>query len=112
MNIKRGDVYYATFGAAVGSEQKGERPVLIIQNDTGNRWSPTVIVAAVSSRIKKTALPTHVEIDADFLAKDSIALLEQVRTIDKSRLGVFLGTVNDDTMKKIDVAIKISMGVS
>ncbi|MBR0232476.1 MAG: type II toxin-antitoxin system PemK/MazF family toxin [Synergistaceae bacterium] len=112
MNIKRGDIYYATFDAAVGSEQNGERPVLIIQNDTGNRWSPTVIVAAVSNRIKKTALPTHVEIDADFLAKDSIALLEQVRTIDKLRLGNFLGAVDNETMSKIDEAIKISMGVS
>ena len=87
------------------------RPVIIIQNDIGNRWSPTVIVATVTSKLKKTVLPTHVKIDVDFLAKDSIVLLEQIKTIDKSRLGVFLGKINNETMMKIDKAIRVSLGV-
>lgn len=112
MNIKRGDIYYADFDIYIGSEQGGKRPVVIIQNDIGNRWSPTVIVAAVTSKIKKTVLPTHVEINTESLAKDSIALLEQIKTIDKSRLGDYLGTVDNETMKNIDDAIKISLGIN
>lgn len=112
MNIKRGDIYYADFDSYIGSEQGGKRPVVIIQNDIGNRWSPTVIIAAVTSKIKKTVLPTHVEINTESLAKDSIALLEQIKTIDKSRLGDYLGTVDNKTMKNIDDAIKISLGIN
>ena len=109
--IKRGEIYSVAFPDTVGSEQGGIRPVIIIQNDLGNRWSPTVIVATVTSKLKKTVLPTHVKIDADFLAKDSIVLLEQIKTIDKSRLGVFLGKINNETMMKIDKAIRASLGV-
>ena len=109
--IKRGEIYSASFPDGVGSEQGGVRPVIIIQNDIGNRWSPTVIVSTITSKMKKTVLPTHVKIDADFLAKDSIVLLEQMKTIDKSRLGVFLGKINNETMMKIDKAIRVSLGV-
>ena len=110
--IKRGEIYSASFPDSVGSEQGGVRPVIIIQNDIGNRWSPTVIVATVTSKLKKTVLPTHVEIDSDFLAKESIVLLEQIKTIDKSRLRDYLGTLDEEKMSEIDKAIKISLGVN
>lgn len=111
--IKRGDIYYADLRPVIGSEQGGIRPVLIVQNDIGNRHSPTVICAAITSRMNKAKLPTHVEIDAkDFgVVKDSVILLEQVRTIDKSRLKEKVCHLNLDIMEKIDDALEISFGL-
>ena len=113
MTIKRGDIYYADLSPVVGSEQGGVRPVLIVQNDVGNKYSPTVIAAAITSQRDKTKLPTHIKVDADEsgLAKDSIVLLEQIRTIEKSRLKKCIGTLSEETMKKIDDAVLISIGV-
>ncbi len=113
MIVKRGEIYYADLSPVVGSEQGGVRPILIIQNDVGNKYSPTVIVAAITSQINKARLPTHVEITAqDFgLPKDSVVLLEQIRTIDKKRLREKVGKFDDDMMKKIDEALKISVGL-
>ena len=114
MNVKRGDIYYADLSPVVGSEQGGLRPVLIIQNDVGNRYSPTVIAAAITSRMGKTKLPTHIDIYADRvgLAKDSVVLLEQVRTIDKQRLGEKMGHLDVETMNAVDDAISISLGLN
>ncbi len=114
MNIKRGDIYYADLSPVVGSEQGGIRPVLIVQNDVGNRYSPTVIAAAITSRMGKTKLPTHIDIYADRvgLAKDSVVLLEQVRTIDKQRLGEKMGHLDAETMNAVDDAISISLGLN
>lgn len=114
MNIKRGDIYYADLSPVVGSEQGGIRPVLIVQNDVGNRYSPTVIAAAITSRMGKTKLPTHIDIYADRvgLARDSVVLLEQVRTIDKQRLGEKMGHLDVETMNAVDDAISISLGLS
>ena len=111
MQVKRGDIYYADLSPVVGSEQGGIRPVLIIQNDVGNRYSPTVICAAITSRMNKAKLPTHVEIDSSRydLAKDSVVLLEQVRTIDKQRLKEKVCHMGDDILKKVDIALKISL---
>mgnify|MGYP003496354806 CR=1 FL=1 len=113
MTVKRGEIYYADLSPVVGSEQGGVRPVLIVQNDVGNRYSPTVIAAAITSQRDKTNLPTHIKVNADGcgLAKDSIVLLEQVRTIDKQRLKGFVTIVDDEDMKKIDKAIKISLAI-
>jgi len=113
MNIKRGDIYYADLSPVVGSEQGGVRPVLIIQNDVGNKYSPTVIAAAITSRMGKNKLPTHIDIYADRvgLAKDSVVLLEQVRTIDKQRLGEKMGHLDDATMNAVDDAMAISFGL-
>ncbi len=113
VNIKRGDIYYADLSPVVGSEQGGIRPVLIVQNDVGNRYSPTVIAAAITSRMSKTKLPTHIDIYADRvgLAKDSVVLLEQVRTIDKQRLGEKMGHLDTETMNAVDNAISISLGL-
>ena len=113
MNIKRGDIYYADLSPVVGSEQGGIRPVLIIQNDVGNRYSPTVIAAAITSRQSKSKLPTHIPIEAGGcgLQKDSVVLLEQVRTIDKRRLKEKMGSVDDDAMSAVDNAISISLGL-
>ena len=113
MNIKRGDIYYADLSPVVGSEQGGIRPVLIVQNDVGNRYSPTVIAAAITSRMGKNKLPTHIDIYADRvgLAKDSVVLLEQVRTIDKQRLGEKMGHLDAQTMSAVDDAISISLGL-
>ena len=110
--IKRGELYYADLSPVVGSEQGGMRPVLIIQNDIGNKYSPTVIAAAVTSQINKAKLPTHIELKAgDYgLPKDSVLLLEQIRTIDKKRLKEKIGVLNTDTMKRADRAILISLG--
>lgn len=109
--IKRGELYYADLSPVVGSEQGGVRPVLIVQNDIGNKYSPTVIAAAVTSRIDKTKLPTHIELpSAAGLPKDSVLLLEQIRTIDKTRLQGKIGELNDDTMKKVNSALMISLG--
>ena len=110
--IRRGDIFYANLDPVVGSEQGGERPVLIIQNDKGNQHSPTVIVAAVTSRVnKKKSLPTHIPIECTALAKESIALLEQIRTIDKQRLTEYVGKVSSESMEKIDKSFLLSVGV-
>lgn len=113
MIIKRGDIYYANLSPVVGSEQGGHRPVLIIQNDVGNKYSPTVIVAAITSQISKAKLPTHVEICAkDFsLEKDSVVLLEQLRTVDKRRLKDKVTHLTEDIMSKVDEALRISVGL-
>lgn len=113
MNIKRGDIYYADLSPVVGSEQGGVRPVLIVQNDVGNRYSPTVIAAAITSQRFKTSLPTHIRVNADGcgLAKDSIVLLEQVRTIDKKRLKERMGNLGMSDMSRIDRALSVSFGL-
>lgn len=113
LNVKRGDVYFADLSPVVGSEQGGQRPVLIVQNDVGNKYSPTVIVAAITAKITKAKLPTHVEIHKEDvgLIKDSVVLLEQVRTIDKKRLIQKLGTLSPELMEKVDLALSISMGL-
>ena len=110
--IKRGDLYFADLSPVVGSEQGGLRPVLIIQNDIGNKYSPTVIAAAVTSQLNKAKLPTHIEIKAgDYgLPKDSVILLEQIRTIDKRRLKEKIGILASDTLKRADRALLISLG--
>lgn len=108
--VERGDIYYADLNPVTGSEQGGIRPVLVIQNDTGNRFSPTVIVAAITSNLGKARLPTHIVIDEDVLSEKSVVLLEQIRTIDKARLIKKLGHLSDRDMLRIDEAISISMG--
>ncbi|ADU28627.1 transcriptional modulator of MazE/toxin, MazF [Evansella cellulosilytica DSM 2522] len=111
--VKRGDVYFADLSPVVGSEQGGIRPVLIIQNDIGNRFSPTVIVAAITAQIQKAKLPTHVEINAKKYGfdRDSVILLEQVRTIDKQRLTDKITHLDDDMMVKVNDALRISLGL-
>ena len=111
--VKRGDIYYADLSPVVGSEQGGVRPVLIVQNDTGNRHSPTVIAAAITSQMGKAKLPTHIELTGRSvgLTKDSVILLEQIRTIDKSRLKEKMGRLDGDTMTKVDNAIAVSFGL-
>ncbi|MBQ8401677.1 MAG: type II toxin-antitoxin system PemK/MazF family toxin [Clostridia bacterium] len=113
MTVKRGDIYYADLSPVVGSEQGGVRPVLIVQNDVGNRYSPTVIAAAITSKMGKTRLPTHIDVYADRvgLAKDSVILLEQIRTIDKKRLGEKMGHLDDTVMAEVDNAISVSFGL-
>lgn len=113
MIIKRGDIFYADLRPVIGSEQGGVRPVLIIQNDTGNKHSPTVICAAITSKMNKAKLPTHIEIAADKygIIKDSVILLEQVRTIDKTRLREKVCHLDDDIIKKIDKALIISLSL-
>ncbi|MDR0855459.1 MAG: type II toxin-antitoxin system PemK/MazF family toxin [Christensenellaceae bacterium] len=109
--IKRGELYYADLSPVVGSEQGGVRPVLIVQNDVGNKYSPTVIAAAVTSQQSKAKLPTHIELAQNAgLPKDSVILLEQIRTIDKARLHERIGEVNVDTMQKVNNALLISLG--
>jgi len=110
-NIKRGEIYYADFTSALGSEQGGIRPVLILQNNMGNHYSPTTIVAAITSKEKKNLLPTHVPIPAGCLKRNSVVLLEQLRTIDKTRLGDYLGKLDKATMAKVDHAIITSLGI-
>jgi mRNA interferase MazF len=111
--VKRGDIYYADLSPVVGSEQGGIRPVLIIQNDLGNKFSPTVIVAAVTSKTGKAELPTHVDITGKFgLPKESVVLLEQIRTIDKQRLFQRIGHIGEGVMGKINRALMISVGVA
>ena len=111
MAIKRGELYYADLSPVVGSEQGGVRPVLIVQNDTGNKYSPTIIAAAVTSKIGKARLPTHIELPHAFgLAKDSVILLEQIRTLDKRRLLSRIGALPPATMSRVDRAILISLG--
>ena len=111
MNIKRGEIYYADLSPVIGSEQGGIRPVMIIQNDVGNRHSPTVICAAITSKMNKAKLPTHVEIDASkyHLVKNSVVLLEQVRTIDKQRLKDFICHVDNKLMCQVENALRVSL---
>ena len=113
MTVHRGDIYYADLSPVVGSEQGGIRPVLIVQNDVGNRFSPTVIAAAITSRLSKTHLPTHIDIYAEKagLSKDSVILLEQVRTLDKRRLKEKMGHLDDDVMQVVNSAIAVSFGL-
>lgn len=110
--IKRGELYYADLSPVIGSEQGGVRPILIVQNDTGNKYSPTIIAAAVTSRMTKAKLPTHIELNANEygLIKDSVILLEQIRTLDKKRLKERIGELPEMTMKKVDTALLISLG--
>lgn len=111
--VQRGDIFYANLNPVIGSEQGGIRPVLILQNDIGNKYSPTTIVAAITSRIKKAKLPTHVELSsAQYnLEKDSVILLEQIRTIDKRRLKEKITRLDDETMLRINAALEISLGL-
>ncbi len=113
MNVKRGDIYYADLSPVIGSEQGGLRPVLIVQNDIGNRYSPTVIAAAITSRMSKAHLPTHIDIYAEEvgLSKDSVVLLEQIRTLDKKRLKEKMGHLDDTVMHHVNTAISISFGL-
>ena len=111
--VKRGDIYYADLSPVVGSEQGGIRPVLVIQNDIGNKYSPTVIAAAITSQINKAKMPTHIELAAkDYgLNKDSVILLEQIRTIDKRRLREKIGRIDDRLMASVNNALSISFGL-
>lgn len=113
MNVKRGDIYYADLSPVVGSEQGGIRPVLIVQNDVGNKYSPTVIAAAITSQQDKSKLPTHISVNANNcgLAKDSVVLLEQVRTLDKQRLKERMGNLSQTDMTKINRALNVSLGL-
>lgn len=113
VSVKRGEIYYADLSPVVGSEQGGMRPVLIVQNDVGNKFSPTVIAAAITSQINKARLPTHIELEAGSygLSKDSVVLLEQIRTIDKRRLREKMGRVDWVLMHRIDDAIAVSFGL-
>ena len=113
MIVKRGDIYYADLSPVIGSEQGGVRPVLVVQNDIGNRYSPTVIAAAITSQINKAKMPTHIEISAqDYgLSRDSVVLLEQVRTIDKKRLKEKIGHLDGDMMGRVNSALEISFGL-
>ncbi len=111
--VKRGDVYFADLSPVVGSEQGGVRPVLILQNDIGNRFSPTVIIAAITAQIQKAKLPTHVEIDAEKYGfeRNSVILLEQIRTIDKQRLTDKITQLDDPMMNQVNEALQISLGL-
>ena len=113
MTIKRGDIYYADLSPVVGSEQGGMRPVLIVQNDVGNKYSPTGIAAAITSQRFKTQLPTHIQVDAQDcgLSKDSIVLLEQVRTLDKQRLKERMGNLGEKDMTRVNRALSVSLGI-
>ncbi len=113
MVIRRGDIFYADLSPVVGSEQGGVRPVLVVQNDIGNKFSPTIIVAAITSQINKAKLPTHIEINAQEygLQKDSVILLEQVRTIDKKRIKEKIGHLDDKLMEQVNEALYISLGL-
>ena len=119
MNVKRGDIYYADLSPVIGSEQGGMRPVLIVQNDIGNKFSPTVIAAAITSKVGKTKLPTHIDVLRGAqgcmemgLARDSVILLEQIRTIDKRRLKERMGHLEDSVMQKVDSALYVSFGLA
>ncbi len=113
MTVKRGDIFYADLSPVVGSEQGGVRPVLIVQNDVGNKFSPTVIAAAITSQKEKTKLPTHIEVSSQScgLARDSVVLLEQIRTIDKQRLKEKMGSLDSNSMDRVDSALSISFGL-
>ena len=110
--VLRGEIYYADLSPSYGSEQGGLRPVLIVQNDVGNRHAPTTIIAPLTSRLTKKPLPTHVEFTTTYLKDTSVALLEQIRTIDKSRLKQRMGWVSAEVMTEVDRALKISLGLS
>ena len=114
MSIKRGEIYYADLSPVVGSEQGGIRPVLIVQNDVGNKHSPTVIAAAITSQKEKAKLPTHIELNSGNcgLAKDSVVLLEQIRTIDKKRLREKMGEIDTTSMTQINTALSVSFGLN
>ena len=114
MVVQRGDIYYADLRPVVGSEQGGIRPVLIVQNDIGNKHSPTVICAAITSQMNKAKLPTHVELQSDVydLAKDSVVLLEQLRTIDKQRLKERIGTLSESQLPDVEKALSVSLGIA
>ncbi len=114
MTVKRGDIYYADLSPVVGSEQGGIRPVLIVQNDVGNRFSPTVIAAAITSRQDKAKLPTHIALSSisTGLTRDSIVLLEQIRTLDKRRLKERMGRLDTSAMDRVDAALQVSFGLS
>ena len=114
MSVRRGDIYYADLSPVIGSEQGGLRPVLIVQNDVGNKYSPTVIAAAITSKMEKNKLPTHIDIPGyeAGLSKDSVILLEQVRTIDKQRLKEKMGSLDTSSMSRIDQALSVSFGLS
>lgn len=111
--IRRGDIFYADLSPVVGSEQGGVRPVLIVQNDVGNKHSPTVIAAAITSQTNKTRLPTHIELTGQTcgLSRDSVVLLEQIRTIDKKRLKEHMGHIDERLMNRIDGALAVSFGL-
>ena len=109
--VKKGEMYYADLSPIVGSEQGGIRPVIILQNDKGNRYSPTTIIASVTNRKKKSHLPTHIKIKIPNSKRKSVVMLEQVRTIDKSRLLEYIGKLDNGTMQKIDNAVKISFDI-
>ncbi len=113
MIVKRGDIYYADLSPVVGSEQGGIRPVLIVQNDVGNKYSPTVICAAITSQINKAKLPTHIEVEANKyrLVKDSVILLEQIRTIDKKRLREKVCCLDFELMERVNKALIVSLGL-
>ncbi|MBQ7226771.1 MAG: type II toxin-antitoxin system PemK/MazF family toxin [Clostridia bacterium] len=110
--IKRGDIFYADLSPVVGSEQGGIRPILVLQNDVGNRYSPTIIAGAITSQLMKARLPTHVEVTSGSfgLPRDSVILLEQIRTLDKRRLKTKLGSLDEQTMNRVNKAILISLG--
>lgn len=114
MIVARGELYYADLSPVVGSEQGGLRPVLIIQNNVGNKYSPTVIIAAITSQISKAKLPTHIELNKELynLPKDSVVLLEQLRTLDKLRLKDKIGNLDANAMRKIDIGLMISLGIT
>ena len=113
MQVRKGDIFFADLSPVVGSEQGGVRPVLVVQNDIGNRFSPTIIVAAVTSQTNKAKLPTHVPISAEGtgLSRDSVVLLEQLRTIDKKRLREHIGTVGTNVIDVVDEALSVSLGI-
>ena len=113
MNIRRGDIYYADLSPVIGSEQGGTRPVLIVQNDVGNRHSPTVIAAAITSQQDKARLPTHIRVNSEGsgLTRDSVVLLEQIRTLDKRRLREHMGRLDAPSMDRVDQALHISFGL-
>ena len=110
--VKRGELYCANLSPVMGSEQGGVRPVIVLQNDVGNKYSPTTIVAAITGRKNKAHIPTHIPIRSDVLQKDSLVMLEQIRTVDKNRLGEFIGQADEQTMQSIDDAISISLGMN
>ena len=114
MIVKKGDLYFADLSPVVGSEQGGVRPVLVVQNDVGNKYSPTIIVAAVTSQTGKAKLPTHVQLSATEggLSKDSVVLLEQLRTIDKQRLKERIGSLNENQIPDVEKALSVSLGIA
>ncbi len=114
MLVKKGDIFFADLSPVIGSEQGGIRPVLVVQNDVGNKYSPTIIVAAVTSQLNKAKLPTHVEIEArdNGLSKKSVVLLEQLRTIDKRRLKERIGTIDEELLPNVNEALTVSLGIA